>query len=140
MVKTGDMYDEVHTHEFAEAVVEVLKEPSTQVVLAAAGMYVFKLLTKPLDDWVETGVKWLYKSLASAFQKQQISEFFIQLPSGEQITVGPNTHATITVADGKVTKVQPALSGPLGMVASSSRLAKRKSASRFMIPWETCGK
>jgi hypothetical protein len=106
VVTTGDVYDKDNTHEFAEAVVEILKQPTTQVALTAVGLYIFRHLAKPLDDWVEAGVKRLYKSLFGAFQKKQISEFFLQLPNGEQITVGPEAYVTISVTGGKVTKVQ----------------------------------
>lgn len=106
VVRVRDLHDKVNTHEFGEAVIEFMTEPTTQVALTAAGVYVFKHLTKPLDDWVEAGVKRLYRSLASAFQKKQISEFFLTLPNGEQITVGPDEQVTVSVAGGKVTTVK----------------------------------
>lgn len=106
VVTVRDFYDEENTHEFADAVIEILKEPTTQIALTAAGLYVFKHLTKPLDNWVEAGVKRIYKSLFGAFQKKEINEFFLQLPNGDNIKVGPDANVTITVANGKVRRVE----------------------------------
>ena len=107
-----DMHDEHNTHEFADAVVEILQDPSTRVVLTAAGLYAFKHLTRPLDDWVEAGVKRLYKSLFGAFRKSQISEFFISLPNGDRISAGPDARITVSLAGGKVTSVKLDISKP----------------------------
>jgi hypothetical protein len=102
VVDAGDFNDETRTHEFAEAILEIIKHPAAQVALSAAAVYVLKILTKPLDKKVEEAVGYLYDKLFSAFRKNRIGEFFITLPDGQRIRVDSNSDVEITVRDGKL--------------------------------------
>lgn len=106
VVDEGDFTDQTRTHEFAEAILEIIKHPAAQVALSAVAVYVLKVLTKPLDKKVESAVGYLYDKLFCAFRKKRIGDFFITLPDGQRIRVESNSDVEVTVHDGKVQRLK----------------------------------
>jgi hypothetical protein len=106
IVDAGAFNDQERTHEFAEAILEIFKDPTTHIALGAAAVYVLKVLSKPLDSAIEKGVGHLFDKLHAAFGKKRIGQFWITLPDGQRINVESDAEVQVTLRDGKVKHLQ----------------------------------
>ncbi len=93
--------DETRTHELAEFVIEILKEPTAQIVFSAAAGYIGTVLAKQFDDLVSRGVRHLFQKLYKAFKAKKIGDYSITLPDGSRLVVAPDSQVAITLRGGK---------------------------------------
>ena len=97
----GRAEDTSSTHELAELVIEIVKEPTVQIALSATAVYIGKVVAKQFDDIVGRGVRHLFQKLYKAFTGKKIGDYWITLPDDSRIVVAPDSQITITLRGGK---------------------------------------
>jgi hypothetical protein len=74
-------------HELAEIMLAIAQNPTVQVALSGAALYVGKVLAGSIDRALGNVVERLFDKLVSAFRSKETGDFSIFLPDGSHIVV-----------------------------------------------------
>jgi hypothetical protein len=107
VIMNDEARDDQMTHEVAEAVVEIGKNPGAAMVLGSAASYIGTTLARKIDEAVGDGVGRLFQRLLNAYRRMEIGGFWIETANGVRLVLRSDSRVVITIDEGNLVSFKP---------------------------------